>query len=112
MSARRAETAQEARQIRKADAAIAVQVRIRVENRVADTSAKRRDKNGVVAQADAVVAIEVAQAFAVVRLPIRVAIAAGAPVTVKGRRAEGLGALGREEGIAVWATAIISQVQQ
>jgi 2-C-methyl-D-erythritol 2,4-cyclodiphosphate synthase len=37
--------------------------------------------------------------------------AAGAPVTVKGRRAEGLGALGREEGIAVWATAIISAVQ-
>jgi 2-C-methyl-D-erythritol 4-phosphate cytidylyltransferase/2-C-methyl-D-erythritol 2,4-cyclodiphosphate synthase len=38
----------------------------------------------------------------------RLSEAAGAPVTVKGRRAEGLGALGREEGIAVWATAIIS----
>ena len=38
----------------------------------------------------------------------RLSQAAGAPVTVKGRRAEGLGALGREEGIAVWATAIIS----
>ncbi len=38
----------------------------------------------------------------------RLTEAAGAPVTVKGRRAEGLGALGREEGIAVWATAIIS----
>lgn len=38
----------------------------------------------------------------------RLSDAAGAPVTVKGRRAEGLGALGREEGIAVWATAIIS----
>ena len=33
--------------------------------------------------------------------------AAGAPVTVKGRRAEGLGALGRSEGIAVWANAVI-----
>ena len=38
----------------------------------------------------------------------RLTEAAGAPVTVKGRRAEGLGALGREEGIAVWATAIIN----
>lgn len=42
----------------------------------------------------------------------RLSEAAGAPVTVKGRRAEGLGALGRQEGIAVWATAIISQVEQ
>jgi 2-C-methyl-D-erythritol 4-phosphate cytidylyltransferase/2-C-methyl-D-erythritol 2,4-cyclodiphosphate synthase len=33
--------------------------------------------------------------------------AAGAPVTVKGRRAEGLGALGRQEGIACWAVAVI-----
>jgi 2-C-methyl-D-erythritol 4-phosphate cytidylyltransferase/2-C-methyl-D-erythritol 2,4-cyclodiphosphate synthase len=37
----------------------------------------------------------------------RLSEAAGAPVTVKGRRAEGLGALGREEGIACWATAVI-----
>ena len=34
--------------------------------------------------------------------------AAGAPVTVKGRRAEGLGALGRREGIACWAVAVIT----
>ncbi|MFZ1490093.1 MAG: 2-C-methyl-D-erythritol 2,4-cyclodiphosphate synthase [Ilumatobacteraceae bacterium] len=33
--------------------------------------------------------------------------AVGAPVTVKGRRAEGLGALGRGEGIACWAVAVI-----
>jgi 2-C-methyl-D-erythritol 2,4-cyclodiphosphate synthase len=33
--------------------------------------------------------------------------AAGAPVTVKGRRAEGLGALGRAEGIACWAVAVV-----
>jgi 2-C-methyl-D-erythritol 2,4-cyclodiphosphate synthase len=31
----------------------------------------------------------------------------GAPVSVKGRRAESLGALGRAEGIACWATALI-----
>ncbi len=37
----------------------------------------------------------------------RLSEAAGAPVTVKGRRAEGLGALGRQEGIAVWASALI-----
>jgi len=37
----------------------------------------------------------------------RLTAAAGGPVTVKGRRAEGLGALGRREGIAVWANAVI-----
>ena len=31
----------------------------------------------------------------------------GAPVTIKGKRAEGLGALGRAEGIAAWAVALI-----
>jgi 2-C-methyl-D-erythritol 2,4-cyclodiphosphate synthase len=37
----------------------------------------------------------------------RLGDAAGAPVSVKGRRAEGLGALGREEGIACWAVAVL-----
>ena len=35
--------------------------------------------------------------------------AVGAPVTVKGRRAEGLGALGRREGIACWAVAVVER---
>jgi 2-C-methyl-D-erythritol 2,4-cyclodiphosphate synthase len=35
--------------------------------------------------------------------------AALAPVSVKGRRAEGLGALGRREGIACWAVAVVSR---
>jgi 2-C-methyl-D-erythritol 2,4-cyclodiphosphate synthase len=35
--------------------------------------------------------------------------AVGAPVTVKGRRPEGLGALGRDEGIACWAVALVEQ---
>ena len=35
--------------------------------------------------------------------------AASAPVTVKGRRAEELGAIGRAEGIAVFAVALISR---
>jgi len=34
--------------------------------------------------------------------------AAGAPVTLKGNRAEGLGALGRTEGIAAWAVAVVT----
>lgn len=33
----------------------------------------------------------------------------GAPVTIKGRRAEGLGALGRSEGIACMASALIAR---
>ena len=37
--------------------------------------------------------------------------AVGAPVTVKGRRAEGLGALGRREGIACWAVALVARTQ-
>jgi len=37
----------------------------------------------------------------------RLSAAAGAPVSVKGRRAEGLGALGRREGIACWAVAVL-----
>jgi 2-C-methyl-D-erythritol 2,4-cyclodiphosphate synthase len=35
--------------------------------------------------------------------------AAGAPVTLSGRRVEGLGALGRQEGIAAWAVAVITR---
>lgn len=36
-------------------------------------------------------------------------LAAGAPVAVSGRRAEGIGALGRQEGIAAWAVAVITR---
>jgi 2-C-methyl-D-erythritol 2,4-cyclodiphosphate synthase len=39
----------------------------------------------------------------------RLSEAAGAPVTVKGRRAEGLGALGRAEGIACWCSAVVTR---
>ncbi len=37
--------------------------------------------------------------------------AVGAPVTVKGKRPEGLGALGRGEGVACFAVAVISREQ-
>jgi 2-C-methyl-D-erythritol 2,4-cyclodiphosphate synthase len=36
--------------------------------------------------------------------------AVGAPVTVKGRRAEALGAIGRQEGIACFAVTVIEQI--
>ena len=39
----------------------------------------------------------------------RLSAAAGAPVTVKGRRAERLGALGRGEGIACFAVAVLTR---
>ncbi len=35
--------------------------------------------------------------------------AAGAEVTVRGRRPEGLGALGRGEGVACWAVALVAR---
>ena len=37
--------------------------------------------------------------------------AVGAPVTVKGNRAEGLGALGRTEGLACFAVAVVSAAE-
>jgi len=39
----------------------------------------------------------------------RLSGAAGAPVTVKGRRPEGLGAVGRGEGVACWAVAVVTR---
>lgn len=41
------------------------------------------------------------------QMQARLSEAVGAPVTVKGRRAEGLGALGRREGVACWSVALV-----
>ena len=38
----------------------------------------------------------------------RLSAAAGAPVAVTGRRTEGVGALGRGEGVAAWAVALVA----
>jgi 2C-methyl-D-erythritol 2,4-cyclodiphosphate synthase len=38
----------------------------------------------------------------------RLAAAVGAPVTVKGKRPEGLGSLGRGEGVACLAVALVA----
>jgi 2-C-methyl-D-erythritol 2,4-cyclodiphosphate synthase len=40
---------------------------------------------------------------------LRLSDAVGAPVTVKGKRAEGLGALGRREGVACFAVALVAR---
>ncbi|MDE0803875.1 MAG: 2-C-methyl-D-erythritol 2,4-cyclodiphosphate synthase [Acidimicrobiales bacterium] len=39
----------------------------------------------------------------------RLSEAAGGPVTVKGKRPEGLGSLGRGEGVACWAVALLER---
>jgi len=43
------------------------------------------------------------------RMQEKLSAAVGAPVTVKGRRPEGLGALGRGEGAACWAVAVVTR---
>lgn len=44
------------------------------------------------------------------QIQARLTATVDAPVTVKGKRAEGLGSLGRAEGIAAWAVALIEVV--
>jgi 2-C-methyl-D-erythritol 2,4-cyclodiphosphate synthase len=41
----------------------------------------------------------------------RLSEAVGAPVTIKGKRPEGIGALGRGDGIACWAVALVARTQ-
>lgn len=44
------------------------------------------------------------------QMQVRLSAVVGAPVTVKGRRAEGIGGLGRAEGIAAMASAVLTAV--
>jgi 2-C-methyl-D-erythritol 2,4-cyclodiphosphate synthase len=43
------------------------------------------------------------------RMEANLSAAVGAPVTVTGRRTEGVGALGRGEGIVAWAVALVAR---
>jgi len=43
------------------------------------------------------------------QMQINLSNAVGAPVTVKGRRTEGVGSLGRGEGIVAWAVALVAR---
>lgn len=43
------------------------------------------------------------------RMQERLSEALGAPVTIKGKRPEGIGALGRHEGVACWAVALVAR---
>lgn len=71
---------------------------------------KLRDAGWVVGNVDCSVVCERPK-LAPVREAIQATLsaAAGAPVTVKGRRAEGLGAIGRSEGVACFASAVITR---
>ena len=42
-------------------------------------------------------------------MEMRLSAAVGAPVAVKGRRSEGLGAVGRGEGLLCWAVALLTR---
>src|ERR1700694_3096008 len=64
----------------------------------------------LVGNADCTVVLEEPRIFGY-RAGVEAALsqAVGAPVTVKAKRAEGLGALGRREGIACWAVVLLEQ---
>ncbi len=44
------------------------------------------------------------------RMQERLSDAAGGPVTVKGKRTEGVGSLGRGEGVVAWAVALVERI--
>jgi 2-C-methyl-D-erythritol 2,4-cyclodiphosphate synthase len=77
---------------------------------LADAVALVRADGWTVANVDCTVVLEQPK-LAPRRAAMQDALSAvvGAPVTVKGKRAEGLGALGRGEGVACWAIALVDQ---
>ena len=77
---------------------------------LADAVARLDDAGWQVVNADCTVVAE-APRIAPQRdaMQARLSAAVGAPVSVKGKRAEALGALGRGEGLACWAVALIER---
>ena len=75
---------------------------------LAEAVARLRARGGTVVNIDVTVVAERPK-IAPRKLEIQSKLSAivSAPVTVKGKRAEGLGAIGRVEGIACWAVALI-----
>ena len=75
-----------------------------------DTVAAVVSEGWEVANVDCTVVLEVPR-LAPRRDDMRDALSAavGAPVSVKGRRAEGLGAIGRQEGVACFAVALLQR---
>ena len=77
---------------------------------LADVASKVRAAGWTIGNVDVSVVCEVPK-IAPVRdqMSELLSAAAGAPVSVKGRRAEGLGAIGRAEGVMCFASAIITR---
>jgi 2-C-methyl-D-erythritol 2,4-cyclodiphosphate synthase len=69
-----------------------------------------REAGWTIANVDCTVVLE-APKLAPKREEMQRALAAvlGADATVKGKRAEGLGALGRREGVACWAVGLLER---
>ena len=78
---------------------------------LAQVVARLADHGWMVANVDCSVVLE-APKLAPVRVAMeqRLGEVVGAPVSVKGKRAEGLGALGRGEGVACFAVALIDEL--
>ncbi|MCY4036824.1 MAG: 2-C-methyl-D-erythritol 2,4-cyclodiphosphate synthase [bacterium] len=77
---------------------------------LADAAARLDDAGWQVVNADCTVVTEAPRiAPRRAEMEARLSAAVGAPVTVKGKRAEALGALGRGEGLACWAVALIER---
>ena len=75
---------------------------------LADVVARVHDAGWTVANVDVVVAAEAPKlAPHVAAMATNLGAVVGAPVSVKPKRGEGIGAVGRAEGIAVWAVALL-----
>jgi 2-C-methyl-D-erythritol 2,4-cyclodiphosphate synthase len=78
---------------------------------LADVVARVHDAGWTVANVDVVVAAEAPKlAPHIAAMVANLARVVGAPVSVKPKRGEGIGAIGRAEGIAVWAVALLERV--